>query len=119
MPHAQDISGASEASDVSGRNQDMGKDVIEDGSPDAFDQFESNEVEFKDSTELELEKAVFGDEAGFHEQLKGHGALRDHRKQILTIQKDVDDEIEDDLRDINDADVGLPPSSVLITSKRS
>lgn len=86
-------------------DQEMSVDRIEDDSSDAFGGFESDEEEEKDSTELELEAAVFGDEAGFHERLKRHGVTRDNRDFTTTVAKDVQDEAEDDIRDIDDADV--------------
>ncbi|KAI4172178.1 MAG: hypothetical protein LQ343_003738 [Gyalolechia ehrenbergii] len=86
-------------------DQEMSVDRIEDDSSDAFGGFESDEEEEKDSTELELEAAVFGDEAGFHERLKRHGVTRDNRDFTTTVAKDVQDEAEDDIRDIDDADL--------------
>lgn len=36
---------------------------------------ESDDLVEKDTTELELEKLLFGDETGFHETLKPHGQI--------------------------------------------
>ena len=81
-------------------------EVSRDGQPsNDFEVFTSDEEEDKDSTELELEKAVFGDDAGFHEGLKAHGVTRDNDKRNNIAQEDRDDEAEDDIRDIDDADV--------------
>ncbi|KAL9017950.1 MAG: hypothetical protein Q9185_004741 [Variospora sp. 1 TL-2023] len=73
-------------------------------SSDGFEGFESEGKEAKDITEVELEKAVFGDQAGFHEQLKEHGISRDIRNQPGIIQEDVED-AADDLHLLNDADL--------------
>ena len=39
---------------------------------DDFEGFDSDEPMGKDGTEIELEKLVFGDKAGFHEGLKSY-----------------------------------------------
>ena len=44
----------------------------QDEHSDSYSGFESNDPMEKDETELELEKAVFGDEAGFLEELASH-----------------------------------------------
>ncbi|KAL8930874.1 MAG: hypothetical protein Q9208_000415 [Pyrenodesmia sp. 3 TL-2023] len=59
-----------------------------------------------DSAELELEKAVFGDESGFQERIKGHGLTEKHAKrQSGDTLNGVQDQAEDDVRDIEDADL--------------
>ncbi|KAI4289065.1 MAG: hypothetical protein L6R35_001668 [Caloplaca aegaea] len=81
----------------------MNVDAIDGRSSDGFEGFESEGKEAKDITEFELEKAVFGDQAGFYEQLKEHGISRDIRNQPGIIQEDVED-AADDLHLLNDAD---------------
>lgn len=89
---------------------------MDDGSSDAFNGFESNEETDKDSIELELEKAVFGDALGFHERLKQHGTNRDGRIPSAThdgtFQRTVEDEVEDDFKNIADADVRYQATAV-------
>lgn len=80
-------------------------DHVSDDSSNAFSNSQGNEEEEKDSTELELEAAVFGDEAGFHERLKRHWVTRDDREFSTDVAKDVQDEVKDDIQDIDDADV--------------
>lgn len=73
---------------------------------DDLDDMESSEGEDMDIVELKLEKAVFGDEAGFHERLKEHGLSEKHpKRQGDDTLKQVEDQAEDDIRDIEDADV--------------
>lgn len=84
--------------------------TADEGSSEAFDGSESDEEEekegeYKDITEIELEKAVFGDNAGFHERLRDHRVARNNRGPAVTARGPVEDEVEDDIRDIEDADV--------------
>lgn len=96
----------------------MNVDAIDGRSSDSFEGFESEGKEAKDITEFELEKAVFGDQAGFYEQLKEHGISRDIRNQPGMIQKDVED-AADDLHLLDDADVSSSAAGVELALKRS
>lgn len=89
------------------KNDDQGTRLhhARDDSSDAFDGFQSDEEEEKDSTELELETAVFGDEVGFHERLKSHRVTRGNREISTDVAQDAPDEMEDGIRDIDDADL--------------
>ncbi|KAL8849497.1 MAG: hypothetical protein Q9221_005504 [Calogaya cf. arnoldii] len=84
-------------------------DLVEDDSSGAFSGFESDEAQDKDSIELELEKAVFGDKLGFHERLKHHGtgedALVGSTMHRVAVGESVDGDTLDNLRDIADADL--------------
>ncbi|KAL8821153.1 MAG: hypothetical protein Q9223_000753 [Gallowayella weberi] len=79
------------------------------GSPDVLDAFDSDEDTDKDSIELELEKAVFGDESGFHKRLEQQGAAENGRVPSAahngTLRRAVEAEGEDDLQNIADADL--------------
>ena len=57
---------------------------------------ESEEEEEKDETEVELERLIFGDSAGFRDGLKG---------SELAVREDESDE-EADVDGLDDADVG-------------
>ncbi|KAL9603957.1 MAG: hypothetical protein Q9179_002019 [Wetmoreana sp. 5 TL-2023] len=104
------------------------------GASETFSGFESEDHEQgdddqweKDSLELELENAVFGDELGFHEHLREHGASRDrHIRPLLgpsASQNTMRNDEQDDIQDIDDADLfildsgpsvkPLPPTSHL------
>ncbi|KAI4114558.1 MAG: hypothetical protein LQ345_004682 [Seirophora villosa] len=80
--------------------------TIDGETSDAFEGFGSGseEQQDKDITELELEKAVFGDQAGFYEQLKEHRISGDYRNQPVSAQRSREDGV-DDLHLINDADL--------------
>lgn len=84
----------------------MNIDTIDGETSDAFEGFGSGseEQQDKDITELELEKAVFGDQAGFYEQLKEHRNSGDNRNQPVSAQRSREDGV-DDLHLIKDADV--------------
>ncbi|KAL8943315.1 MAG: hypothetical protein Q9216_001158 [Gyalolechia sp. 2 TL-2023] len=94
-------------------DSDMGVNREADDSSDAFGDFKSNEEEEKDSSELELETAVFGDEAGFHERLKRHGVTKDDHEFTTIVAKGVQDEVEDDIRNMDDADLFILDSGPL------
>ncbi|KAI4192818.1 MAG: hypothetical protein LQ348_003031 [Seirophora lacunosa] len=83
----------------------MNIDTIDGETSDAFEGFGSGseEQQDKDITELELEKAVFGDQAGFYEQLKEHRNSGDNRNQPVSAQRSREDGV-DDLHLIKDAD---------------
>ena len=66
---------------------------------DDFESVDSRDPMGKDETELELEKLVFGDEAGFHE------GLRSHREGAFPTKLGVDTEDEEDTA--QDKDQGL------------
>ncbi|KAL8720988.1 MAG: hypothetical protein Q9225_002228 [Loekoesia sp. 1 TL-2023] len=91
--------------------QKVQMDIAEEEFSEAFDGSESDgeeeekEGEYKDITELQLEKAVFGDEAGFHERLRDHRFARNNRGPAVTARGPVEDEAEDDMRKFDDADL--------------
>ncbi len=92
-------------------------------SSGAFDGFDSDEDQDKNSIELELEKAVFGDDFGFHERLQHHGIVKDglagstaHR---ITVGDSTKGDTQDNLRDIADADVCSPATATQILPQRS
>ncbi|KAL8817495.1 MAG: hypothetical protein Q9191_008137 [Dirinaria sp. TL-2023a] len=58
---------------------------------DSYSGFESHDSLEKDATELELEKAVFGDAAGFQEELASHRS-----KTAAYSPESVEDELEED-----------------------
>ena len=74
---------------------------------DDFEGLDSDDRMEKDETELELEKLVFGDAAGFHE------GLRSHQEDAFPTKLDINSEGEDDsaqdedegLEGVDDADV--------------
>ena len=47
--------------------------------PEAISDFDSDNSAVKDSTEIELEKIIFGDDAGFHEDLRLHKTTKSAR----------------------------------------
>lgn len=113
----------SEWSEAATFTQQKHPDLVDDDSSGAFSGFESDEEQDKDSIELELEKAVFGDKVGFHERLKYHGTVENalvgsiaHR---VTAGKNVEGETQDNLRDIADADVCSPATAIKILPQRS
>lgn len=62
----------------------------------------------KDETERELEKLVFGDDAGFHEGLKLHGQKSypsAGKSKDLIPQKSNKDSEEEDIEGVQDSDV--------------
>ncbi|KAL8805096.1 MAG: hypothetical protein Q9182_002186 [Xanthomendoza sp. 2 TL-2023] len=80
------------------------------GSPDALDAWDAFDChEDKDGIELNLEKAVFGDESGFHQCLKQYGAAENGRVSSAahngTLRSTVEAEGEDDIQNIADADL--------------
>lgn len=119
MPRAAETSSASDALVLPDYDPDMKLDASGGEASDAFDELESDEAEEKDSTELELEKAIFGDEAGFHQHLKAHGLTGDYRKHPVTHQNELEDEAEDDIRDIDDADVRFATAPITLLSNHS
>ncbi|KAL8938791.1 MAG: hypothetical protein Q9211_003042 [Gyalolechia sp. 1 TL-2023] len=104
MSLIEESSRASEKPGPTNSDQEVIMDREGDSS-DAFGVSGSDERGEKDSTELELETAVFGDETGFYERLKTHGVTRDNHEVTTTVTKDVHDEAEDDIRDLDDADL--------------
>ncbi|KAI4252597.1 MAG: hypothetical protein LQ352_004199 [Teloschistes flavicans] len=86
--------------------------------------FESDDQDDKDSLELELEKAVFGDEPGFHQRLNEHSRWEDNHVSS-TAQRNVPHirrESQDNIQDLEDADLFVldaAPSQKLVakTSK--
>ncbi|KAL9041172.1 MAG: hypothetical protein Q9180_001457 [Flavoplaca navasiana] len=84
-------------------------DLMDEDSSGAFNGFDSDEDQDKNSIELELEKAVFGDDFGFHERLQHHCIVKDglagstaHR---ITVGDSTEGDTQDNLRDIADADL--------------
>ena len=62
----------------------------------------------KDDTEFELERLVFGDDAGFHERLRSFGdgaALPKAPTTCLNRQRSPEDTAEDDLEGVDDSGV--------------
>ncbi|KAL9026963.1 MAG: hypothetical protein Q9196_004450 [Gyalolechia fulgens] len=105
MSLIEESSRASEKPGPTNSDQEVIMDREGDDSSDAFGVSGSDERGEKDSTELELETAVFGDETGFYERLKTHGVTRHNHEVTTTVTKDVHDEAEDDIRDLDDADL--------------
>ncbi len=85
---------------------------VEDEPSDNFEGLESDDPLEKDETELELEKLVFGDEAGFYDGLKSHqeGAFRT-RLEAAEYHQDMAQISDEDqgLRGVDDADVRSMP----------
>ena len=85
-----------------------------------FSGFEEKIQQDKGNTELELEKAVFGDEFGFHEHLREHALAAGDRTRMITegtlshTSKDKDDALND-IEDIRDADVRCSVPAALST----
>lgn len=77
---------------------------------EASDDMDTEDLTEKDATELELERRVFGDEAGFYEALRLHKDAEHVGDQILTGASGYEDQNAEDregsLRGVNDADVG-------------
>lgn len=70
---------------------------------------ESIDIMEKDEDELELDKLVFGDEAGFMAQLNHEGTEdedEDLEKAGLEAEVGLDD-VEENLENVDDAEVGL------------
>ncbi|KAL9595832.1 MAG: hypothetical protein Q9219_006209 [cf. Caloplaca sp. 3 TL-2023] len=106
----------SEGPGLSVTDHEMSTDIVDDQTTDVFTGFESGGEEDKDSTELELERAVFGDEPGFYERLKAHGSRRDNRDNLTPAKSVAHDAIADDVRDIDDADLFILDSGPVRTS---
>ncbi|KAL8857100.1 MAG: hypothetical protein Q9178_006276 [Gyalolechia marmorata] len=116
----------SDLSEAAPSIQQKGPDLVDDGSSGFFSGFESDEEQDKDSIELELEKAVFGDEIGFHEHLKQHGTIEDGLIDTTayrgTLRGNAEDEIQNNIQDIADADLFIldsGPSTKARPSPRS
>lgn len=103
-----------------------------DGMDDVIEQDENEELEaedesmsdsdseiVKDDTELELEKLVFGDSAGFRSQLRTFNADSSGRSGHALPDQDGDGaEKEETLAAVDDADVSaLAPSSLFPTTR--
>ncbi|KAL8702041.1 MAG: hypothetical protein Q9224_000211 [Gallowayella concinna] len=106
MPHPRRASKSPEAVEW---DEPRMPHLTDDGPPEAFDGFDSDDDTDKDSIELELEKAVFGDGLGFHERLKQHGAAENSRVPSAahggTLRRTIEVEGEDDIQNIADADL--------------
>ncbi|KAI4197253.1 MAG: hypothetical protein LQ346_003041 [Caloplaca aetnensis] len=93
------------------------------GMSDRSDDMENDKGEDidKDNMEIELQKAVFGDDAGFHERVKEHGLAQHNRSREAGTPRGVEDWAEVDVGDLDDADLfildsgpsrnSLPPTS--------
>lgn len=79
------------------------------GMSDRSDDMENDKGEDidKDNMEIELQKAVFGDDAGFHERVKEHGLAQHNRSREAGTPRGVEDWAEVDVGDLDDADVRL------------
>ncbi|KAL9631723.1 MAG: hypothetical protein Q9204_004104 [Flavoplaca sp. TL-2023a] len=84
-------------------------DLMNEDSSGAFGGLDSDEDQDKNSIELELEKAVFGDDFGFHERLQHHGIVKDglagSTAHQITVGDSTKGDTQDNLRDIADADL--------------
>ncbi|KAL8727305.1 MAG: hypothetical protein Q9166_006136 [cf. Caloplaca sp. 2 TL-2023] len=111
--------GRSSSPEAAAENWSRYSDWTDEESSNVFSGFANDEQEDKNSIELELEKAVFGDQLGFHERLKEHGVVEDGGKrsitQGITAQRNVEDKFEDDLQDIADADLFVLDSGPSVT----
>lgn len=71
--------------------------------------FESDDQDDKDSLELELEKAVFGDDSGFHQRLNEHSHQEDSHIPFTAQRNDLQIRRErqelENIQDLEDADV--------------
>ena len=83
--------------------------TVGDGLSDNFEELDSDDSLEKDETELELEKLVFGDGAGFYDGLKSYqeGAIRTKSKANAEYHQDVSQISDEDqgLKGVDDADV--------------
>ncbi|KAL8626618.1 hypothetical protein Q9189_007683 [Teloschistes chrysophthalmus] len=84
--------------------------------------FESDDQDDKDSLELELEKAVFGDDSGFHQRLNEHSRREDSHVLSTTQRKNLQIKRErqelENIQDLEDADLFVldsAPSGKLVT----
>lgn len=81
----------------------------QDGSSDSFVGYDSDISIEKDETELRLEKILFGDNVGFHEDLKYHqkgvGAAGENGDVDLHADSDENTAPEAGMEGIDDADV--------------
>ncbi|KAL8694287.1 MAG: hypothetical protein Q9218_001055 [Villophora microphyllina] len=80
-----------------------------DDSSGGLSGFESDEEGDKGSLEFELEKAVFGDDIGFHKRLNEHGRRRDSHIQSVALGEDTrtrrECQDQDAIQDLDDADL--------------
>jgi hypothetical protein len=107
-PRLGDLNGASKSTRES--------TILTDPEPESdADDVSSPDLNAKDVTEEELEKLVFGDDAGFRSALRSHGS----RNQEVVLARD--DDAEDgsaasegeSLEGVADADVGRGPVFVI------
>jgi U3 small nucleolar RNA-associated protein 18 len=84
-------------------DEEDGEDMQEDSDEEMGEEYgDDGEPELIDEDELELERLVFGDSAGFREGLKGFTGDKARREEV------VDDSLEDGatgLEGLDDADV--------------
>ncbi|KAI4103981.1 MAG: hypothetical protein L6R37_003543 [Teloschistes peruensis] len=88
--------------------------------------FESDDQDDKDSLELELEKAVFGDDSGFHQRLNEHSHQEDSHIPFTAQRNDLQIRRErqelENIQDLEDADLFVldsAPSGKLVTKTSS
>ncbi|KAL8953500.1 MAG: hypothetical protein Q9222_000647 [Ikaeria aurantiellina] len=97
----------------------MDMNITDEGSSGTFSGFQSDDHEDKDSTELELERAVFGDEIGFHDHLIYHQGVRDldpgSTLHDEAVRKIADGRNQDDIEDLDDADLFILDSGPALT----
>ena len=86
---------------------------------DAIDSDES--MEAKDAAEVELERLLFGDDAGFYDGLRAHQTAQAGGKSLQPVvsgEDEVSERQKEELEGINDADVRLTASAVLVARAR-
>ena len=81
--------------------------------PESYDGFQSDSIAEKDEFELELERRIFGDDAGF---LEGLTSYRPGEAALGSGSADEGlERAEEDLKGLDDADVSLSNSHRLKT----
>ncbi|KAL8737070.1 MAG: hypothetical protein Q9181_002055 [Wetmoreana brouardii] len=104
------------------RNSPFARD---NGASETFSGFESDGHEQvdddkweKESLELELENAVFGDELGFHERLREHSASGDRYippvPRANTSKNKLRSDDQDEIQDVDDADLFILDSGPFV-----
>jgi len=93
------------------------KTILKRDSQESLGVSASDDPMEKDKTEIELEKLLFGDNTGFHEELKAHGKSAGALFPY-TAEQDQQDEHDEGLEGVDDADVCTFDDPVLIYISR-
>lgn len=106
MAHLDVQQSSDEANIFTQSSQPLQKDLS-----DSHHGFESDETVEKDETELELEKLVFGDDAGFRAALNADRrdtfSKKSSEKAAEALYDEVETVSEDGFNEVDDADVRL------------